>query len=738
MSFPNPSIFGTSSGSDKISWRSVLFAGSNSAASLFNSKKLILPSVARLSVRYLLLRLGGVTYTVYHVGSLFFPTTSQGMTASPDFPRLLKAYFTQIFLQQNSETIAAPLKSLTGALSSITSNAPSAASTAYLSYSVTIPLVLTSITVSSMFAGFLKWTIPGSEIGLSDIGVADLIAKFANQFGITISGDDIRAFADFLAEIGNAESLDGYLAILLSYSQLVSGLTWPSSGVLDTQYLIQALEGASNISDKLASILGSVNQILSSTAQRIWTWIRQLRGQLYNVFDGMEKWISQNLSVIANSINSFLNWLYQTLDSALGYVYNVLQGLFQAHDAIITSQSQQNGLSAMSVSVPTESTDASSALSDRLQQVAGQMQQQFNQLCSKYEPIKDQVKAITKWGGLAASYAFGPFTEGASIPAGRIVVPGLLLGEDGLSLACDLSTNGLSDVIQRISFADGASTLIDDLFLPGGSFDSSVGGIIGFLGTVIPIAQQLQAGFSSSGYDLSGISSLISSYQSQYNKADSAYRQPSPDYVAALEAIANLSSLPSIDAVSSVLQNIQDCSGIITKFQGYTQEGMVAPDLQSQVQVCQQTGQSAISSILSGQYSATMDVGGLPALASQLRPEIEARHQQFVAARNSMNQLNAAVSSIDGCGFLWAQPDPSVVSQAHETLQLAQSQFSSGKYSDVMNTASQDSITKLTTACQACDRESTNAKLELICAIFAAIAVSGFAYFRRKGAREVS
>jgi hypothetical protein len=47
----------------------------------------------------------------------------------------------------------------------------------------------------------------------------------------------------------------------------------------------------------------------------------------------------------------------------------------------------------------------------------------------------------------------------------------------------------------------------------------------------------------------------------------------------------------------------------------------------------------------------------------------------------------------------------------------------------VMNTASQNSINRLTTAGKVCSRDSTNAKLELAGAIFAAIAVSGFAYF---------
>jgi hypothetical protein len=452
----------------------------------------------------------------------------------------------------------------------------------------------------------------------------------------------------------------------------------------------------------------------------------------------METWVTQNLSLIASAVNSFLNWLYQVLSSALSYVYNVLQGLSQAHDSINTMQSSQNGISTMSSSVSTQSANAWSSLSDRLTQVDARMQQQFSQLCTKYEPVKDYVKTITKWGGLALSYGLGPFTGGASVTTGTGLVTAFLLGEDGLNLGCQIADDGISDVVQRISFADGASTFIGDILLPDGGFDSSIGTIIDFLGTAIPIAQQLQNGFSGSSYDLSGVSSLVSSYNSQYNQAYSAYHQSNPDYVAALGAIASLSSFPSIDAVSSVLQSISGCSSVMAKFQSYTQEGMVAPDLQPQVQKCQNDGQNAILAILSGQYSALLGVGDLPGLANQLGPELDARHQQFLAAKTSIAQLSAAISSIEGCGFLWVQPDPNLVSQSHQSLQLAQSQFSSGAYSDALNTANPLVVNHLTSAGQACGEDSTRAKVEVAGVILAAIAVSGFAYFVKFRPRKKS
>ena len=651
----------------------------------------------------------GATYTVYQIGNLLFPTTAQGITSSSDLQQLLEGYFIGKYLNQNNQDISSTISSLTNALSGIASNAGSASAAAYQEYTLNIPLLVTTYTYSASLYEFLTWTIPVSQLipGTQDVRIADLLARAASQLGVNISGDDIVTFADLLSGVGNAQSLGGYLGDLQRYSQLISSLV--SNNAPDLVSLLNALNSANTILSEIQNVINTVNQFLSGVAQRIRTWIVQLEQALYQVFSSMETWVSQNLSIVAGAINSFLSWLRDSLTSALSYVSNVIEGFLQAQN---TSQSAQSSVSAMTSAVPESSNSAWGALSDRLNQVAGEMQQQFNGFCSRYEPVSGYVKTITRWGGQAVVYGLGILSAGAAVIPAKATVAGLLFVENGVDIGCSLSLGGSLDPVQMISFADGASILLSDIFPAEESNFGAISNILAFFTTAVPLAEQLKASLGSS-YDVSGVSALISNYQSASNQANSALHLSSPDYVTTLGAIASLSNLPSIDAVNSVLQDIQPCSGVVTKLASYEREGMVAPDLDGQVKACQQTGQLAISNILSVQYSALSQVASLPALASQLDLAIESRHQQFTTAKQALDQLSSTASSLTSCGFMWVQPDSSAVNQVDQELQQARSQYSDGKYSDVLTTASQDKIARAKSAGEACGNSAFQAKTEV-------------------------
>jgi hypothetical protein len=668
----------------------------------------------------------GVTYTVYQIGSLLFPTTAQGITSSSDLQQLLQGYFTREYLKKNNQGIASTISSLMNAISGITSNAASASAAASQGYTLNVPLLLATYTYSGSLYEFLTWTIPVSQWipGAQDVRIADLLARAASQLGVNISGDDIIAFANLLSGIGGAQSLNGYLADLEGYDQLIGGLL--SNSVPDLAALLNALNSANTILTKIQNIINTVNQFLSSFAQRIRVWIVQLKQALDRVFNSMETWVSQNLSVVASAINSFLSWLYNSLTSALSYVYNVIQGFLQAQDS---SQSAQSNVSAMTSAVPESSNNAWGALSDRLHQVAGEMQQRFNGLCSQYAPVSGDVKSITRWGGLVA-IGFGPYAADA-----EQVVGGLFLAENAIDASCSYSIGGSIDPVEIISVAAGASGLLGDIFPKEETDFGAISKVLTFVASALSATEQLKASLGSSNYDLSGVSTLISDYQSASNQASTAYHQPNPDYVTALGAIAWLSNLPSVDAVNSVLQDIQPCSGVVTKLASYESEGMVAPDLDGQAKTCQQTGQSAISGILSLQYSALSQAASLPALASQLDPAIESRHQQFTTAKQALDQLSSAASSLASCGFMWVQPDSDTVNQVNQELQQARSQYNDGKYSDLLTTASQE-IARAKSADEACISSASQAKLEAgaavgIVGIISIVAV-GFTIHRRR------
>jgi hypothetical protein len=641
----------------------------------------------------------GVTYTVYQIGSLLFPTAAQGITSSSDLQQLLQGYFTREYLMKDNQGIASSISSLTNALSSVTSNAASASAAAYQGYTLSIPLLLGTYTYSGNLYAFLTWAIPVSQWipGAQDVRIADLLARAASQLGVNISGDDIIAFANLLSGIGSAQSLGRYLADLQRYDQLIGGLV--SNTIPDLAALLNALNSANTILTEIQSVINTVNQFLSSFAQRIQTWIAQLEQVLSRVFASMEAWVSQNLSLVASAINSFLTWLYNASTSALNYVYNVIQGFLQAQNA---SQSAQSNVSAMTSSVPESSNSAWGALSERLNQVAGKMQQQFNGFCSQYESVPGNVKTIIEWGALTGLGFLNP--QAAS---------GLFLIKNGVDIGCSYSVGSSIDPVQIISFAGGASGLLGDIFPKEESDFGAISKMLTFFATAVPVAEQLKTALGSSKYDLSGISALISNYQSATNEASAAFHQANPDCAATLGAIASLSNLPSIDAVNSVLQDIQSCSGAMNKLAGYEQEGMVAPDLDDQAKTCQQTGQSAISKILSLAYSAVSDAASLPSFASKFDSALEARHQQFIAAKQARDNLISAASSLTSCGFMWVQPDPNAVNQVNQALQQTQSQYNDGRYSDVLSTASQDEIARAKSASEACSNSASQAKLEL-------------------------
>lgn len=646
----------------------------------------------------------GVTYTVYQIGGLLFPTTDQGITSSSDWPgqQLLQGYFTREYLKKDNQAIASTISSLTNAISGIASNAASASAAASQGYTVSIPLLLGTYTYSGSLYEFLTWTIPVSEWipGVGDVRIADLLARAASQLGVNISGDDIIAFADLLSGMGSVQSLWGYLADLQNYDQLISGLV--SNSVPDLSALLNALNSANTILTEIQNVINTVNQFLIGSAQRIGTWIAQLKQTLDQVFNSMKTWVRQNLSLVADAINSFLSWLHDSLTSALSYVFNVIQGFLQARD---TSQSAQSNVSAMTSAVPESSNNAWGALSNRLNQVAGEMQQRVNGLCSQYAPVSGYVKLITRWGGLVA-IGFGPYAADA-----EQVVGGLYLADSTIDFSCSYLKRGSVDPVEIISLAAGASGLLGDIFPEEETDFGAISKVLTFVASALSATEQLKASLGSSNYDLSGVSTLISDYQSASNQANTAYHQPNPDYVATLGALASLSNLPSIDAVNSVLQSIQPCSGVVTKLASYEQEGMVAQDLDDQVKACQQTGQSAISNILSGQYTAVLQAASLPALASQLDPAIESRHQQFTTARQALAQLSSAATSLTSCGFMWVQPDPITLNQVNQALRQAQSQYNDGKYSDVLTTAGKE-IARAKSADEACTNSAFQAKVE--------------------------
>lgn len=397
------------------------------------------------------------------------------------------------------------------------------------------------------------------------------------------------------------------------------------------------------------------------------------------------------------------------------------------------TQSSQSILAGMSGWVQQYYSQASSDLENRLSQVANQAGQTVSSFCEGYTQALPLIHSLTPWAGLLISYGTTAVTSLVGVPVNpppAEVIAGMGLLENTADAGCSYLTTG-ADPITVIANDYGASSLLNNLFPNEEAAFNAIGGLLNYLGVATPAVNQLIGAMSSSGYDLGAVSNVISSYQSAVNQGNSAYQ--SKNYVGALSALGPLTGLVSLGAIQLVLQEVQPCASVQTKFRQYSQEGMVAPDLQTQTQACQQASQDAISAIASGDYSAVTRAAGLTTLASQIDGALETRHQQFISARNALNQLSTAASSLGSCGFLWVQPDQNQLNAVNQALQLARSQFTAGQYTDSMNTANAQAD-QATSAGQTCSNASNQAKLEVggglgVGAVAAAL--SGFAYFRK-------
>ncbi len=673
-------------------------------------------------------------YTVDQIGDILFPTQQAGITDTTGLPQILQGYYVKSFLQSNSN-LGQLMSSLSSQLGKIVSDASSIQSSTNQPYSFSVSFGLTTVTYTINLYSFLTWQIPLSQwtLGLiSDRSVADLIAWAINHFaGINVSANDLLQLANLIANI-NSGSLPGYISDLSSFSQLIS--TVLSSNEPDLSSLSAVLNSVGQILGELSSAAGVVSS-LTGAIQGLISWMRNFVQQLYQIFNSLINWISNNIPIVGQALNTAISWLRDTINPVL----NGLISLFDSgNQAQPSAQSANSGLGPMSASVSQSSNTAWSALSARLDQVAGQTRQNFNDFCLKYEPASANIKKITSWIGTAAFYISGA-TAGTLTPAVMATFGGMTMLENGIDVGCSLSLTGTSDPVQIISVGYGAAMMLGGLFPTEEAQFHGIANALNGIDTAVSVATQLQNVFASSGFDLSGVSTIISNYQVAGSQGMAAYQSSTPDYVGAVNAISSVTTVPSLDAVNLVLQDVQPCASVMKQFSAYGQEGMVAPDLQNQIQGCQETGQSVISGISSGQYSAISQAAALPALASQLSSAVEARHQEFLIAKNALARLDSATTSLEGCAFLWVKPDPNTVAQARQALQSAQSQFFAGKYSDAASTANEATISDAGRAGQACTADSLQAKLEIGgLAAGAIILFSGFAYLKRQRFRTRS
>ena len=375
-------------------------------------------------------------------------------------------------------------------------------------------------------------------------------------------------------------------------------------------------------------------------------------------------------------------------------------------------------------------------LSDRLQQVADEGRQKWNGFCDKFQPVLPMIQRITGWIGKGL-WAATMLTGGASVGitgTSYVAVQGFGLIANTVDASCSFSRSGsISDLVTVISMASGAIFLLGGVFPAEENDLHAIGNILNAIGMGVSTVSSIQNSMAGSGFDLSSISRMITTYDSANKQGTASYAAANPDYVAAIGAIDTVSGLPSLDAVSVVMKDVQPCANVMAQFASYQRDGMVAPDLQSQVGQCQQNGQGAISAIGNGDYSALLRAEALPRFASQLNDVIEGRHGEFVAAKNALGQLTSALSSLRSCGVLWVQPNPTVLSQGQQALDQAQSQFSAGKYTDATNSVSQELVTKLHSADQSCRSSASQVWLEVggAAAVVVVVVLSAFVYLRK-------
>ena len=664
------------------------------------------------------------TYTINQIGDILFPSTSDGITDETGFQQILQGYFVKNYLNTHPD-LSSQLSALVNQLEKAVSDTSSMQSSVNAGYSFSVA----GNTYTTTIYQFLTWQIPFSQwtLGLvQDRGVADLIAWAIQQFGgLNVSANDIIQLANFLLQ-GGAVSLGGYTGDMQALAQLLSALA--STSVPDLDSLTEALSTAGHVLNYVNSVIGSLSSLVNGVLGSIINWVKGFAQQLYQIFQQLVNWISSHIPIVADAINNAVIWLYNQLSPILSNVIDLFNLGSQGQS---TAQSTQSGLSAMSANVQ-QSSGALDNLATSLSQVAGQAKQKFDGFCVQYQPALGKIQSITTWLGRAATFASLIFSAGTTTPFVQGALGAAIGLENTVDIGCSISLTATADPVKLISLANGASLMLGDMFPHEESEFHAIGTILGDIAVAIPIASQL-LGVMNSGFDMSQISNIVASYESASTQGSSAYSQGSPNYIGAIDAISSITTLPLIDSVNSVLHNIQPCSEAITKLTSYSQQGMVAPDLQTQMQACREKGQSAISAIAGADYSALTLASALLSLGSQLSDATDIRYQQFQQARDLMGRLESSVNTLTGCGFLWVQPDPDQVRQANQVLQQAQSRFNSGQYTDLVK-AGNSNIDQITSASQACGSESTRAKLELgggvgIGALAAAL--SGFAYLRK-------
>lgn len=664
----------------------------------------------------------GVTYAVDQIGNIYFPTTQSGITSSAGLSDVLQGYFIHSYLGDPSNAnLASLIASITNELASIISDTGTVQSQGGQSYTFSIG----SFSYTNLLYQFLTWQIPLSQLTgglIQDRGIPDLIAWAIQQYsGQSVSANDIIELANILLQLSSG-SLGRYASDAAGLGQLIQRIM--STATPDTDSLMQAMSHASQIASELSAAAQVLNSLLG-VIQNVINWVRNLAQQIDQVFQSLMTWISNNIPLISGAINNFLSWLYNSLKAA---IYDIVDIFDKSTQAQPPTQTSQNIVAGMSNWVQQYFSTASSNLQNRLSQVADQASQTLNSYCRNYEQALPLIKSITPWVGTLVGFVTALGTQGALNPSN--VVPGMVLLENTADGGCSYTTTG-ADPITVIAQDYGANNMLGNMFSNEEGMFHSIGNLLNYLGVSTPAVNRLIGAMSSSGFDLSAVSGILSNYQSAISNGNSAYQ--SANYIGALTTLASLTDLPSLGAIETVLQEVEPCANVQTKFQQYSQEGMVAPDLQTQTQGCQQGSQAAISAIASGDYSALAKAAGLSLLASQIDSALETRHQQFILAKSALEQLSSAVSSLSGCGFMWVQPDRSAVDQANHALQQTQTQYAAGQYADVLNTAKQGTISQVQTTGHVCSLASNQAKMEVGGGLGVAIvaALSGFAYFRK-------
>lgn len=675
------------------------------------------------------------TYNVYQVGSLIFPSKPEGVTGQTELlQKIVQGYFVKNFLGTSSgRNLPSALSAFVNQISTLSSHIDSMRSTSSQAYSFSIPYLLSSLTYSTNLYQFLTWRLPLHQWTLGvrdDWGVPDLLAWAIQKFaGLNVSADDVIQLAYFL-QSGAGASLVSYTSGIQGASQLLSSLA--SASIPDLGGLLQLISLTSQIANSLTSASNLVVSIISGAAQRIVSWIKQLQQQLYKIFQSLVNWISANIPLVNAAINKVVVWLYNALATVLNYVIGIFDTGPQAQSS---AQSAHSGLSDMSASV-NQWQGAWGQLSDRLQQVADEGRQRWNGFCDKFQPAVPMIQRITGWVGKGLWVAT-TLTGGASVSITGTsygVVQGIGLIANTIDAGCTYSRSGsIPDLVTAISMASGATFLLGDLF-PAEEHDlHAIGDILNAIGTGVSAVSSVQNSMSGSGFDVSSISRVVAAYDSANKQGTTYYTSATPDYVAAIGAIDSVSSLPGLDAVNVIMKDVQPCANVMAQFSSYQKDGMVAPDLQSQVGQCQQNGQGAISAIGNGDYSALSQAEALPHFASQVNDAVEARHAEFVAAKIALGQLTSALSLLRRCGVLWVQPNPTVLGQGQQALDQAQSQFSAGKYTDATNSVSQELVAKLHSADQSCRSSASQVWLEVgaAAAVFVVVVFSAFVHLRK-------